>query len=277
MTTKPARIPRPLHSTRDKSVLLYRGDCRRVMPRLEAAGVKARLLFADPPFNIKRQYDLWDDDLPWQEYVAFTREWVDAAVRLLTDNGSIVVNVYDNIAAEVVVQLKSLGLSMARWIIWHYRFGQNQEGNFIQSKQHVLYFTRDRKNFVRRMDRVLEPSDRASKYADPRTLNKKSGKAGMRCPLDVWQGEGFCRIQGNNRERRRKHDNQLPERYLRRVVLALSDPGDLVIDPFLGSGTTGVIAHAEGRQFIGVEYSPRNLRSAFTRIKRGPVTPGDFR
>jgi len=95
--------------------------------------------------------------------------------------------------------------------------------------------------------------------------------AGMRVPMDVWYGQYLGRIQGNNKERRHYHDNQLPERYLERVVACSSNPGDLVLDPFLGSGTTGVIAHAMERNFIGTEFSKQNARNAAERIKAGPV------
>jgi DNA modification methylase len=120
--------------------------------------------------------------------------------------------------------------------------------------------------------KVLEPSDRATTYFDPRTMDKKDGMpAGMRVPMDVWYGRYWGRIQGNNKERRGRHDNQLPEVYLERVILACSNEGDLVVDPFLGSGTTGVMAHALGRRFVGTEFSRENAKSAFERIKDGPV------
>jgi hypothetical protein len=84
--------------------------------------------------------------------------------------------------------------------------------------------------------------------------------------MDVWYGPWWGRIQGNNRERRAGHDNQLPEAYLERVILSTSNAGDLVLDPFLGSGTTGTVARAYGRRFIGVEFSRRNAASAWERI-----------
>jgi site-specific DNA-methyltransferase (adenine-specific) len=98
--------------------------------------------------------------------------------------------------------------------------------------------------------------------------------AKMRVPMDVWYGQYWGRIQGNNTERRHYHDNQLPEVYLERVVRACSNAGDLVLDPFLGSGTTGVMAHALGRNFIGCEFSAENAGHAVERIKAGPVRLG---
>src|SRR5262249_15445182 len=115
---------------------------------------------------------------------------------------------------------------------------------------------------------VLEPSDRAAIYDDPRT--RATRQPGLRVPLDVWYGPHWGRIQGNNRERRSHHQNQIPEVYLERVIRACSNEGDLVLDPFLGSGTTCTVARALGRRSIGIEYSPRNAESAFERLRIGP-------
>ena len=163
-------------------------------------------------------------------------------------------------------------LHMVNWCVWHYRFGQNTKGRFINSKVHALYFCKDPAKRVWNPDPVLEVSDRRAIYGDPRTESKKDGMpAGMRVPMDVWYGKHWGRIQGNNKERRHKHDNQLPEVYLHRVIACSSNPGDTVLDPFLGSGTTGVIAHAMGRNFIGTEFSKPNAEMAFERVIDGPV------
>jgi site-specific DNA-methyltransferase (adenine-specific) len=187
----------------------------------------------------------------------------------LNDHGSFWINIPDDTAAEIVVHLKKRGLVMINWCIWHFRFGQHRVGNFIVSKVHALYFARDRENRVWNPDSVLEPSDRAAVYDDPRTRGTR--QPGLRVPLDVWYGPNWGRIQGNNRERRRNHQNQIPEVYLERVIRACSNEGQLVVDPFLGSGTTCTVARALGRRSIGIEYDSRNAASAFDRIKAGPV------
>ena len=98
---------------------------------------------------------------------------------------------------------------------------------------------------------------------------------GWQLPSDVWcretDGDGWGRVQGNSKERRETHQNQLPELYLERVIRACSNPGDLVLDPFLGSGTTSTVARALGRRSIGIEISQKYAESAFERIKAGAV------
>jgi site-specific DNA-methyltransferase (adenine-specific) len=272
MAAMPPRPIMPTFQLDDPDTRVYVGDCRKLLPRIpEVEAGQVDLIFADPPFNWNRAYDKWDDKLPREDYLQFTAEWLDLCVGALKPDGAIWVNIPDDTCAEIVMHLKGAGLCMINWCIWHYRFGQNRLGGFINSKVHALYFARDRKNRTWNPDDILEPSDRATTYFDPRTHAKKEGKNGLRVPMDVWYGKFWGRIQGNNKERRARHDNQIPEVYLERVIRACSNEGDLVLDPFLGSGTTGLIARELGRRSIGTEFSRENARSAFERIEQGPV------
>ncbi len=264
--------PRPAFTLTDPDTRVYVGDCRDVLPVIpECAAGAVDLIFADPPFNWQVKYDKWKDGLPRDEYLAFTYRWLDACAASLAPHGALWVNIPDDTAAEIVVHLKSIGMHMVNWCVWHYRFGQNRMVSFIQSKVHALYFVKDRDSRVWNPEPILEPSDRATTYFDPRTHAKKEGVNGLRVPMDVWYGKHWGRIQGNNTERREKHKNQLPEVYLERVIRSCSDEGMLVLDPFLGSGTTGVVARELGRRFIGTEYSRANAKSAFERIKTGAI------
>ncbi len=251
----------------DPETAVWVGDCREVLQSLPAKSVD--LVFADPPFNWDVAYGEWDDARPREEYIAFTQQWLDACLGVLNDHGSLWVNIPDDTAAEIVVYLKQRGMVMINWCIWHFRFGQHRTGNFIVSKVHALYFARSRDSRTWNAQAVLEPSDRAAVYDDPRT--KETRQPGMRVPLDVWYGPYWGRIQGNNKERRKNHQNQIPEVYLERVIRACSDEGHLVLDPFLGSGTTCTLARALRRRSIGIEFSASNAQSAFDRIKTGPV------
>ncbi len=260
-------MAKPTYHLEEPDTAVYVGDCRDVLNALPEKSVD--LIFADPPFNWDVPYGDWDDSRPRQEYINFTHQWLDACLRVLKDNGSFWVNIPDDTAAEIVVHLKERGLAMINWCIWHFRFGQHRTGNFIVSKVHALYFAKDRNNRTWNPEAVLEPSDRAAIYDDPRTRRTK--QPGLRVPLDVWYGPLWGRIQGNNKERRKNHHNQIPEVYLARVIRACSNEGDLVLDPFLGSGTTCTVARALGRRSIGIEYSKAIAASAFERIQSGPI------
>ncbi len=271
-----AKALTPNHKLTAPLTRVYVGDCRELLRQVpDCKAGKVDLIFADPPFNWQVKYDEWHDGMPREDFLRFTYDWLDGCIDALAPHGSLWVNIPDDTAAEIVVHLKKQGLTMINWCVWHFRFGQNRMGSFIMSKVHALYFVKDPSNRTWNAEEILEPSDRATTYFDPRTHNKREGHNGMRVPMDVWYGKYWGRIQGNNKERRSNHENQLPEVYLERVIRACSNKGDLVMDPFLGSGTTGVVARALGRKVIGLEYSAANAKSAFERIKAGPIRVGD--
>ena len=274
---------KPDYTFKDPEARVYVGDCRRILPQIpEVKKGIVDLVFADPPFNWNRAYDKWDDALPEREYLDFTYDWLDLCVRALRPGGSLWVNIPDDWAAEIVCYLKGrmdrrppAAMTIQNWCIWHYRFGQNSTERFINSKVHALYFVKPGGDYTWHPNAVLEESDRRAIYFDPRTQSKRDGMpAGQRVPLDVWYGQYWGRIQGNNKERRANHDNQLPEVYLERVIRVSSNEGDLVLDPFLGSGTTGLMAHALKRRFIGTEFSADNASSAVKRMQAGPIRLG---
>lgn len=263
----------PRFRAKDPETQVYVGDCRDLLAHLPERG-SVDLIFADPPFNWDVPYAEWHDGMPRDAYERFTFDWLDGCIEALGPHGSLWVNIPDDTAAEVVVHLKRRGLAMINWCVWHFRFGQHRESSFIMSKVHALYFVKDPDHRTWRPERILEVSDRASIYGDPRTMAKENHK-GRRVPMDVWYGQYWGRIQGNNKERCHQHHNQIPEVYLERVILACSDEGDLVLDPFLGSGTTCTVARAWGRRSIGIEYSPVHAESAWDRITtRGMIRKG---
>jgi len=267
MPSAPAaiRLPKPNGAhLRTPDTRVYVGDCRDVLAAMPEKGT-VDLVFADPPFNWDVPYEEWHDGMPRGDYERFTFDWLDGCVDALAPHGTLWVNIPDDTAAEVVVHLKRRGLTMINWCVWHFRFGQNRNSSFIMSKVHALYFAKDPDRRTWNPDAILEPSDRATVYGDRRTMEKETNK-GMRVPMDVWYGKYWGRIQGNNKERRSRHHNQIPETYLERVILACSNEGDLVLDPFLGSGTTCTVARAYGRRSVGIEYAEDTARSAWDRI-----------
>ncbi len=257
--------PQPAYCASDPDTRLYLGDCRDILAGLPDKG-SVDLVFADPPFNWDVPYEGdWDDGMDRAAYERFTFEWLDGCIDALSPTGSIWVNIPDDTAAEIVVHLKRRGLVMVNWCVWHFRFGQCRNSSFIMSKVHALYFCKDPDNRTWNADAILEPSDRAAIYNDARTMAKDTNK-GMRVPMDVWYGKYWGRIQGNNKERRHGHENQIPEVYLERVVNACSNEGDLVLDPFCGSGTTATVARAWNRRSVTMDQSESIAASAWNRI-----------
>lgn len=219
------------------------GDCLDILPKLPTGVVD--LAFADPPFNIGFGYDVYNDRRDKSEYLSWAEQWLTALRRVLKPSGSLWVAIGDEHAAEMKITLDRLGFTMRNWIIWHYTFGVNCTKKFNRSHAHLLYYVMDPKNFTFNADSVRIPSARLTKYAD-----KRANPVG-KIPDDTWIVSRVC---GTFKERT-NHPCQMPEKILERVIQSTSTEGDLVLDPFAGSGTTLAVAKRLKRRFIGCELS----------------------
>ena len=232
------------------------GDCVDILGR--QAGPQADLVFADPPFNIGYKYDLYKDRKKYDEYFAWTEKWMAACRDVLKPTGSFWVAIGDEYAAEVRMVGRKLGLNLRNWIIWHYTFGQNTKRKFARSHAHLFYWTKDPKEFTFNDMAVRIPSARQTTYADKRANPK--GKL----PDDVWN---FSRLCGTFNERVQWHPCQMPEKMLERIVKVSSNPADLVVDPFNGSGTTCVVAARLERRYFGIDISREYVTRSLKRIE----------
>ena len=232
------------------------GDCVQILH--DDLFPRADLVFADPPFNIGYKYDVYEDHKAYDEYYAWTEKWMAACYHALKPTGSFWVAIGDEYAAEIKVIGDRLGLHLRNWVIWHYTFGQSTKKKFARSHAHLFYWTKDPKKFTFNDMAVRIPSARQTTYADKRANPK--GKV----PDDVWS---FSRVCGTFHERVKWHPCQMPEKLLERIIKVSSNEGDLVVDPFSGSGTTCVTAARLGREFFGVDISEKYVEHSRNRIK----------
>ena len=232
------------------------GDCIEVLSKVRQPF--ADLIFADPPFNIGYKYDKYHDKVKGKNYIAWTKDWMTACKKVLKPTGSFYIAIGDEYAANVKIIADQLGLVMRNWIIWHYTFGQQMKNKFARSHTHIFYFVNDKNNFTFNDYAVRVPSDRQLIYNDRRANPK--GKL----PNDVWNE--FSRVCGTFRERAGWHPCQMPESLLKRIIAVSSCPGDCVLDPFSGSGTTAAAAYQLGRNYIGVEISQNYVKNANKRL-----------
>lgn len=252
------------------------GDCVKEMKKLEPGSVD--LVFADPPFNIGMKYDEYKDSKSRSEYLRWTSEWLQAAVATLKPHGSLFIASGDEFVAELKVRADELGLHLRNWIVWHYTFGVACTKKFNRSHTHLLYFAVDRKNFTFNTKEVAVPSARQTVYADKRanSTGKTPDDTWVLRPQEAdWAFSGnddtwyYPRLCGTFRERQ-NHPCQMPESVLDRIIRVASNPGDLVLDPFAGSGTTLAVAKKQGRRFIGIELSKgyvKQIRDRLAKIK----------
>lgn len=252
---------------------VWHGDCLELLGRMPKSSVD--LAFADPPFNIGYEYDVYQDRRKKDEYLAWTDRWLEAVHRVLKPTGSLWVAIGDEYAAEMKLALDRLGLTMRNWVIWHYTFGVNCSRKFNRSHAHIFYYVVDPKNFTFNPDGVRVPSARMTTYADRRA--NPVGKL----PDDTWvlrpqeTDEHFApdsdtwavsRVCGTFRERT-GHPCQMPEAVLERIIRVGTNENDLVLDPFAGSGTTVAVAKRLRRRFLGMELSEGYAENVRERLR----------
>ncbi|MCX5632364.1 MAG: DNA methyltransferase [Phycisphaerae bacterium] len=233
------------------------GDCIEILNGIETPF--ADLIFADPPFNIGYKYDKYHDKKEKQHYIDWTRQWMTACDKVLKPTGSFYIAIGDDYAAYVkIIAEDELKLFARNWIIWHYTFGQQTKNKFARSHTNILYFVKDKKNFTFNDFAVRTPSDRQLVYKD-----KRANSVG-KMPDDVW--DCFSRVCGTFKERQNWHPCQMPELLLARIISASSNPGDCVLDPLIGSGTTAVVAAKYGRNYCGIDISQSYVEKTKERI-----------
>ncbi|HVT81321.1 MAG TPA: site-specific DNA-methyltransferase [Phycisphaerae bacterium] len=264
---------------------LHNQDCIRGMNSLPEGSVD--LAFADPPFNIGYEYDVYEDKLAADEYLHWTRKWGAALVRALKPTGTFWLAIGDDFAAELkMIFQRELGLTCRSWCIWYYTFGVNCKTKFSRSHTHLFHFVKDRRSFTFNDDAIRVPSARQLVYADARSnpkgrlpddtwiLRPQDLPQGFEPHEDTWY---FPRVCGTFKERAGWHGCQMPEQLLGRIVKTSSNPGELVMDPFSGSGSTLIVAKKLGRKYLGFELSEtyaKNVQARLDAVKVGEKLSG---
>lgn len=253
--------------------VVWWGDSRDVMALLEAQSVD--MVFADPPYNLQLRQVLerpeggvyegvdedWDKFDSFEDYDAFTESWLVAARRVMKPNATIwVMGSYHNIF-RVGKIMQDLGFWILNDVIWH---KLNPPPHFRGVRfQHATETL------------IWAAYDKRARYTfDYHRMKSINGGKQMQ---NVWRLP-IC--QGRERLRdahgRRLHPTQKPEVLLERVILASTNPGDCILDPFFGTGTTGVVAVRHGRRFVGIERREDYVQASLRRL--GGLTMGlDFR
>jgi modification methylase len=249
---------------------ILRGDCVQMMRMLPSGSVHC--VFADPPYNLQLRGELrrpddslvdgvdddWDQFTDFAAYDAFTRDWLTEARRVLRKDGTIwVIGSYHNIF-RIGAILQDLGFWILNDVIWRKSNPMpNFRGRrFTNAHETLIWAARQQDSRYR------------FNYAAMKSLNDDLQ---MRSDWLIPLCTGEERLR--NTHGLKLHPTQKPEALLHRVLLASTNPGDIILDPFLGTGTTAAVAKHLHRHFVGIERHPAYVEAAWGRIRRQKAAP----
>jgi len=236
---------------------IYIGDCIKILDKIPDKSCK--LIFADPPYNMGKKFgnnlDKWDSI---DNYINWCENWINKCIKKITPDGSIMIMAHPRYGSYLVPILDKK-LNYVNQIIYYYTDGMPEKKNFEKRYEVILYYRINDKKFIYNVDEVRMPLVRYEKKSNPKGKN----------PNDVWQ---INRVRWNSKERislqngKIAHLTQKPIRLMRRIILATTNKNDLILDPFLGTGTTSVAAKELTRRSIGIELNPEYAEMSLNRI-----------
>ncbi len=248
---------------------LFCGDSVAWLATLPESSV--HLVIADPPYGVGKAE--WDTFESRQEYVRWARGWFEQVARVLRPDGSAYVMGYSEVLADLKWAAGDL-FSGCRWLVWSYRNRGNLGSDWGRSHESLLHLRRGRQ-FTLNIDAVRVPYNAHTRRYPQRKQGSTSqfggdatGKASWTPhplgakPRDVLE----IPLLNNGMAEKTEHPTQKPEELIRRLVAASSNEGDLVLDPFGGSGTTAVVCELLARPWLLCEQDPRYCDIAVQRL-----------
>lgn len=237
------------------SISLFNEDCILGIPKLTQS---FDLVVTSPPYNAGKQYE---SKKSVGEYREFAKLWTSAVVAKMGENASLWLNVgYMKVGKNSTLPLTYLyydiiKLPLVQEIVWHYEGGMPYKLRFSHRTERWMWFSKNPSKTTFNLNNIRERVCR--------TKDKRNNVLGKN-PTDCWY---FNRVSNNSKEKH-GHPCQFPEAMIERIIQACSNPGDSILDPFMGSGTVGAIAKIHGMSFTGFEINPAYFHSASQRINR---------
>jgi len=234
--------------------IIYNMDCKTGLEILLNSGIKVDATITSPPYNIGKEYE---DILPLQQFINWLSEVSNSIYKLTKENGCYLLNVG---YLEIENTGKAIPITYLIWdkihfylnqeIVWNYGAGVASKKYLSPRNEKILWYVKDKDNYTFNLDDIRDPD---VKYP----YQKKNGK--LRCntlgknPSDVWQIAKVTSGANRSSEERTNHPAQFPTDLITRLVLGFTDTNDLILDPFMGSGTTAEVCARNNRYSIGFE------------------------
>lgn len=245
---------------------IYLSDCVQGMKSLDAGIID--LVFADPPYNLGRDFGNSSDKQKTGDYLKWTVEWVRELARVVKPTASIYICCHWELSGKIQDILSEHFIIRNR-ITWKRDKGRGASKNW-KSNMEDIWFCTVGEDYTFNLEDVKVKKPVIAPYRDdngrPKDWNEtEEGRIRYTHPSNIWTDlcVPFWSMPENT-----PHPTQKPEKLVERAILASSNPGNLVFDPFLGSGTTAVVAKKTGRRFLGFEINEDYLRLALKRLEK---------
>ncbi|HLU08993.1 MAG TPA: site-specific DNA-methyltransferase [Oceanobacillus sp.] len=244
---------------------IYNSECLSSMRKLPAGIVD--LTVTSPPYNIGKAYE---QPLPLHDYLDWCKDWIGEIHRLTTDNGAFWLNLG---YLSLPHRAKAIPIPYLLWdkipfyliqeIVWNYGAGVAGKKFFSPRNEKFLWYVKNSEDYVFNLDDVRDPN---VKYPNQKKNGKIKVNPNGKNPTDVWQFKKVTSGKQRASKERTAHPAQFPEEVIERIIKVSSNVGQLVLDPFMGSGTTAVVALALKRPVIGFEIQAEYCDIAASRI-----------
>lgn len=258
-------LGKPKH--RGEGYMIFNGDCIELLSKLPPSSIP--LCVTSPPYNIGKEYE---SIIGIDRYLDWCEQWIGLIHKATCSNGAFWLNLgYLSIDGRA----KAIPIPYLLWnrvpffllqeVVWNYAAGVASRKAFSPRNEKLLWYIKNETDYIFDLDAIRDPN---VKYPN----QKKNGK--LKCnplgknPTDVWQISKVTSGQNRSSKERTPHPAQFPIEMVNRIIKACSVAGDIVLDPFLGSGSTIEAALRSGRQAIGFEINASYVSIAETRIKR---------
>lgn len=254
----------PYHET--EYGLIYNLDCRAALQKLKGHSV-VNCTITSPPYNIGKEYE---SVMPYQEYVKWLTDVFSLTTNITKDNGSLLLNVgylsIDNVGHAVPITYllwNKIKMYLQQEIVWNYGAGVSAKKYLSPRNEKILWYVQNKEDYTFNLDEIRDPD---VKYPN----QKKNGK--LRCntlgknPSDVWQIAKVTSGSNRSSKERTAHPAQFPEDLIIRLIKGFSNPGDVVLDPFMGSGTVADVAIKNKRKYLCFEILSEYCNIAIERI-----------
>ena len=256
----------------DADATLYHGDRLDLIKQIQATSSLAQLIITSPPYNLGKEYE---KNIPLDDYLESQRETIAACVDILSPTGSICWQVGNYIQGtgrnketfplDILLYpiFKEFGLKLRNRIVWHFGHGLHEKYRLSGRHETILWFTHDTDDYTFNLDPIRIPQKYPGKRAyRGKNKGKPSGNPKGKNPSDVWD---MPNVKANHIEKT-EHPCQYPIALVERFVLGATNPGDLVLDPYLGVGSTAVASVLHGRRAAGSDIYEYYLSIAKQRI-----------